>query len=183
MSEAKVEIRAVIRYLFKKGLTNAAIFQEIQEVYGSEGKSVSLSTVKYWTREFSGGRESLVDEAREGRPRIPDLVERVRDTMEENTFISQKKLARALSVHPATIHRILVEDLNLIRVNYRWIPHTLSPTQKETRVTKAVGLLQELSECQRSWCNVITGDETWVYLDNPREFIWQHSGLKTTPKL
>ena len=160
MSEEKVEIRAVIRYLFKKGLTNAAIFQEIQEVYGSEGKTISLSTVKYWTREFRGGRESLVDEEREGRPRIPDLVDRVRETMEENPFISQKKLARALSVRPATIHRILVEDLKLIRVNYRWIPHTLSPVQKETRISKAASLVLELTECQRSWCNVITGDET-----------------------
>jgi len=103
--------------------------------------------------------------------------------MEENPFISQKKLERALSVHPTTIHRILVEDLILIRVNYRWIPHTLSPAQNDIRVSKAAVLLLELTECQRSWCNVITGDETWIYLDNPREFIWQHAGLERPTRI
>jgi len=178
MSEVSVEIRAVIRYLFMKGLTNAAIFDEINAVYGTECRVASLSTVKYWTGQFRSGRVSLVDEVRSGRPRIPNLVEQVSAMMEENPYISQKKLARAFSVDPATMRRILSEDLNLVRVNFRWIPHRLSPAQKEARVTKAAGLLQALSGSERDWCNTITGDETWVYLDNPRDFMWQEAGLE-----
>ena len=182
MSEAHIEFRAVIHFLFLKGLTNAAIYDEITAVYGNGTQAISLSMIKFWTKEFKEGRTSLVDRERSGRPRIPGLADRVKAFMDENPFVSQKKLAKIFVVDHKTMHTILTEDLNLVRVNFKWIPHTLSESQRRERVALAHGLLGVLASDERDWINIITGDETWVYLDNPREFMWQEAVLERPTK-
>jgi hypothetical protein len=54
---SKIEYRAVIKF---------AIKQRLDGVYGET--SPLYSTVKEWAKQFYLGRESVEDEAREGRP-------------------------------------------------------------------------------------------------------------------
>jgi hypothetical protein len=49
-------------------------------------------------------------------------------------YLSQKNLALALSVHCGIVKRLIVEELNLPRVNFKWVPHALGTTQELERV-------------------------------------------------
>ena len=79
-------------------LGNIAICDEITAVYWNWTQVVSLSMVKFWTKEFKEGRASLTDKEMSGRPRIQGLADRVKAYMAENPFVSQKKLAKLFDV-------------------------------------------------------------------------------------
>ena len=73
---SKVEYRAVIRYLYLKGITGKEIHGELVDVYGSSAPS--YARVKFCVEEFKRGRTSLENEARSGRPWIPPTKKCVR---------------------------------------------------------------------------------------------------------
>ena len=53
----KVEVRAVIKYLCKKGMSPKEIHEDFMETLGKE--SPSYSTVKKWAAEFRRGGRAL----------------------------------------------------------------------------------------------------------------------------
>ena len=167
------QIRAVIHFLWKQGKTNTEITLEMKGVYGEEAPP--LRTVQYWTKRFNEGDEKLEDKPRSGRPRKDHLVPVVASLLDENPFLSQKKIAKLTSTDHKIIHRILTEDLGLTRVNFRWIPYCLSQSQKDLRVEFSKSLLETLSKVSLNM--VITGDETWIHLKNPRAFMWIDSSV------
>jgi histone-lysine N-methyltransferase SETMAR len=166
-----LEIRAVIHFLWLKELPNQAILAEMHDTYGPE--AVTLRTIERWTADFIAGRTELADLPRSGRPRDTGHVGRVRELIESEGYLSQKKIAHILGLHPNTVKHILCEDLKMRKVNFKWVPHSLSDSQKAARVQISQQLLDFLnSRSSRTLCNVYTGDETWVYLDNPRTSMW-----------
>lgn len=64
MKMDKVEIRAVIKYLVKKGLTVSAIKADMDDVLGQE--SPSLQTVNKWALMFKRELQSCKDDPRSG---------------------------------------------------------------------------------------------------------------------
>jgi hypothetical protein len=63
--------------------------------------------------------------------------------------------------------------------HFRWIPHTLSLTQKAQRIEISQQLLQTLRIYgDRAWHDIITLDESWFYLSIDHEFIWLPHGEK-----
>ncbi|GFO38330.1 histone-lysine N-methyltransferase SETMAR [Plakobranchus ocellatus] len=63
---SKLEIRAVVRFLFAKGRKCSVIYREIVENYGEH--AMSMTQVCQWCSWFKDGRTSLQDEPRCGRP-------------------------------------------------------------------------------------------------------------------
>ncbi|GFO21927.1 histone-lysine N-methyltransferase SETMAR [Plakobranchus ocellatus] len=72
---SKLEVRAVVRFLFCKGTKPSEIHKQIAETYG-EG-AMSRSRVYQWCTWFGEGRTSLGDEPKSDRPKT--------STDEENT--------------------------------------------------------------------------------------------------
>ena len=58
----RVEVRTVIKYLCKKGMTPKEFHKDFMKTLGNE--SPSYSTVKIWAAEFKRGRESIEDDVR-----------------------------------------------------------------------------------------------------------------------
>jgi hypothetical protein len=68
-----------------------------------------------------------------------------------------------------TVHRIVRGELALCKVNFKLIPHSLRELHKQERVRISVELLRFLEESSRQkLAHVFTGDESWLYLEHPR---------------
>ena len=70
------------------------------------------------------------------------------------------------------------------RISARWIPHLLTKEQKLARVRIAKQLLKQFPKYNnRSFANIITGDETWVHFYEPKRKmqnkIWATKGGKS----
>jgi hypothetical protein len=77
-----------------------------------------------------------------------------------------------LDIHDETVKRILGDDLNMRKVNFKWAPHALDSSHKALWVQVLREVLDFLeSRTARSLSYVYTGDETWVHLDNPRAYM------------
>jgi hypothetical protein len=53
-----------------------------------------------------------------------------RTAIEENPCLSEKKIAQTLSLRHDVVKRLMMEKLNLRRVNIKWVTHTLTASQK-----------------------------------------------------
>jgi hypothetical protein len=62
-----------------------------------------------------------------------------------------------------------MEELNSRRVNFKWVPHTLTASQKLERVKISGRLVGQLNKLHLNDLDrVIAGDETWVKFENSR---------------
>jgi hypothetical protein len=50
----------------------------------------------------------------------------IRTTIEENPYLSQKKIAQTLPLHHDIVKRLITEELRLPRANFKWITHTVT---------------------------------------------------------
>ena len=69
----KVECRSAIRFCLLLGQSSADIKTNLARAYGD--KCPSQTMIKFWIAEFKGGRQIVVDEEREGRPKTSDIDE------------------------------------------------------------------------------------------------------------
>ena len=72
----KLEIRAVINYICKKGMPLKKIHEDFMETLGKE--SPFYSTAKIWAAEFKKERESIEDDELSGRPKDATTDENVK---------------------------------------------------------------------------------------------------------
>jgi hypothetical protein len=75
--------------------------------------------------------------------------------IEENPDLLQKKIAQTLSLHRDIAKRLSTEELNLGRVNFKAVPHTLTTSQKWERVKispKLFGRLNDLARVITVFC-------------------------------
>jgi hypothetical protein len=57
----------------------------------------------------------------------------------------------------------------------RWVPHTITPTQKTECAILSIEFLLQLRSIERhGWQLIITLDESWFYLSTDHEQIWLH---------
>jgi hypothetical protein len=87
-------------------------------------------------------------------------------------------IAFRFGIHHKTVKRILKHELGLVKVNFEWIPYWLADNRKQERIGIATELLHfvEASSSQ-TLSRVFTGDESWYFLDNLRNFIWEASAV------
>lgn len=159
----------MIFYDFKKGLQVNQSHESLCSVLGEEAPS--LSTVRYWFHQFEQGRESLEDEPRSGRPVeavTPENVARVQELLKLHRNITVREIQEDLRISLASIEVILHQHLNVRKVASRWIPHLLSPEQKQARVDWCRFMLEKFQEGRSKRIDeIITGDETWIYSYDP----------------
>ncbi|CAF4483037.1 unnamed protein product, partial [Didymodactylos carnosus] len=157
-----------IRYYIKArsllGLNATQIHDELITAYGQD--YVSYPTVALWLHAFSSGRESLEDDPRSGRPITAvtqENIDAVQDLVNDDPHISIDYIADILDISCGSVDTILKQHLRLSKVSSRWVPHELTQEQRQRRVTICAENLEKLESGVWRLCDIITGDETWVY--------------------
>ena len=103
--------------------------------------------------------------------------------MNEDSTQTQKQIAAYLIISQQAIsHRFHV--MGKIQKGGKWVPYELTERNKEQRKTTCEILLERFQ--RKSFLHrIVTGDEKWIYFDNPsRKGSWMSRGdpAKSTPK-
>lgn len=169
MDLTREHFRAMIFYDFKRGLSYHESHENLVATFGDTAPS--LTTVFTWFKEFQRGRQSLQDDPRSGRPpeTVTDenarLVKRIVDEKRNSTV---RELQQASKIPSTSIHRILRKQLGARKVASRWIPHLLTPEQKEQRVEWCHFMLDKFNHGRsKRVYDIVTGDETWICCYEP----------------
>lgn len=162
--------RAYVFLELKRGRKPFEILEQLRET--GLDNIPSQSTICRWCKDFTEGtRTSVKDAPREGRPRTSSSdpsIARVKDMIFREPKLSTRQLAELLDIPHSSIHQILTEELLLTKVCSVWVPHMLSPQNKEARVAGATALRSFLSshpdnELLRQY---VTEDETWIFFQD-----------------
>ena len=114
---------------------------------------------------------------------LQKLVEKVTNLVATEARFTTMHIAKCVGISVGAAHTILRRDLKMKRISARWIPHLLTKEQELALVKIAKQLLKQFPEYNnRSFSNIITGDETWVHFYEPKRKIqnkiWATKGGK-----
>ena len=99
------------------------------------------------------------------------IVEKVTNLVATDTRFTTRHIAKCVGISVGAAHTILRRGLKMRRPDgsARWIPHLITKERKLARVRIAKQLLKQfLKYNNRSFANIITGDETWVHFYKPK---------------
>lgn len=160
----KIEQRAVIKFLTKEGNTPSEIRQRMLRVFGSSCSSEFV--IKFWSRQFKLGRESLEDDPRSGRPVsavTDENVARVKKIILEDRRVKQWEIARDVGFSKERVNEIIHEHLNMSKVSARWVPRMLTAFDMERRVKCCEEFLDmSRGKEEEIISRIVTCDETWI---------------------
>ena len=116
-----------------------------------------FTSVTRWCKKFKSGEDSVEDAPHARRPKTATsqkTVEKVTNLVATDARLTFKHTAKCVGISVGATHTILRHDLK----------------QKLARVRIAKQLLKRFSKYNnRSFANIITGDETWFTFTSPSE--------------
>ena len=135
-----------------------------------KANALERSAVFKWMKRFRGGVTSIEDQDRSGRPRTAiteEAMQQIEWLLEESHNWSLRELAARSGIPRKTVRRILKDELNLVKISAKWVPHVLSKEQKETRQYMTYNNILRFKADPDMLKKVIALDESWVFLYNP----------------
>jgi hypothetical protein len=99
----------------------------LRQAYGDE--AMSRTQCFKWHRRFKGGRTSLEDDERSGRPStsiIPENVERIRELVHADSRRTINDIADIVGVSYGSVQTILTSELNMRHVAANFVPRLLT---------------------------------------------------------
>jgi len=178
VTDFRFEIRAVIRFCCLRGLDNTTILAQLKEAYPAE--MITESVVKKWGARFRGGRRSLTDDPRSGRPKTIGVAQSIEEFLDAQPFASVRIIASVLGYSRGTVFRTLTQDLKLHKFVSRWVPHQLSDRNKAVRVQLSAEMLRRVGDPN---IEVITADESWFYHDYSPSGRWARKASDVEPRV
>ncbi|GFO31394.1 histone-lysine N-methyltransferase SETMAR [Plakobranchus ocellatus] len=200
---SKLEIGAVVRFLFAKGTKCSVIYREIVENYGEY--VMSMTQVYQWCSWFKDGRTSLQDEPWSGRPNTANNdwnTARVDVLFKVDRRVKLKEISLKIDIPKTGVYEIVHDKLGYRKVYARWVPKMSSDENKRQRVEISQILLHRCQQEGDETVDVgsggdnrarnkllehlITGDETWLHLSTPEtkrdSMTWKHPSSPVTKK-
>ena len=97
--------------------------------------------------------------------------------------ITSRMITEFLNIHKNIVLRILKEDLGKRMLCARLVPHSLTPEQREDRVTTCPEIIA-IADADKIFFNkIITGDETWCFAYDPETMRQSSKWVgKTSPR-
>ena len=129
-------------------------------------KTPSYPTVAEWAKRFREGREDVDDDPRSARPvfeLIDENMELVREIISSDPHSTYDEIIAETSLSHDTIERIIHDCLKMKKITSRWVLHQLTDEQKQEYVKLCRENLAKFCDGSLRLCDIITGDETWIY--------------------
>jgi hypothetical protein len=162
------EKRVALKFCFKAGLSVTETLVFVQKAYGKE--ALNRSNVFRWYSRFRDGRELVEDDERGGRPKLtPTEVNTaaVADLVNNDRRIASRMIAESLNIPKTVVLRILKEGLGKRNSCTRFVPHSLTPEQREDQVTSCQDIIAMADANKNFFNKIITGEETWCFAYDP----------------
>ena len=90
-------------------------------------------------------------------------IEMVRQVIINDPHSTCDKIIPDASLSHGTIERIIHDCLKMKKVTSRWVSHQPTDDQKQRRIKLCHENLVKFQSGFRRLCDIITGDETWIY--------------------
>jgi hypothetical protein len=151
-------------FCFKAGKSATETLQMVNTAYRDQG--LSLSNVFRWYGRFRDGREDTEDDPRSGRPtecRNDNNVEKISQLLFHNRHLSRRMLADEVNIGRDTVRKITVQDLRKRKICSRFVPHSLTPEQKDRRTAACRDLIVTADSDPDLFKKNVTGDEMWCF--------------------
>jgi len=164
MDRQKFKQRCAIKCCVKLGKSATVTYEKLQWAYGEH--SLSRAQVFRWHKSFLEGREQVEDEPRAERPstsKTDDNVERVRSLVRSDRRLTLRMIRSELNLNRFTVHQILTQDLDMIKVCAKMVPKNLTTEQKANRRDVCLDLLDRLKREQEFFSHV----ELWILEYDP----------------
>lgn len=123
------DFRSLIKHYFLRGKTAKETKEKLDKYYVAN--TPSDYTVKYWFREFRGGRNSTTDEVRSGRPSdavTEENVKKIHEMVLADRKVKVRELADATKISTERTRHILGEILHKKKIFFIPKEVTFHPT-------------------------------------------------------
>lgn len=165
-----------------KGNKAKLIQQELAGMYAEQG--YKIGAVKYWIAEIRSGRQDLRDEPKSGRPPISEIDLKICHILKEEPFSSVRSIAADIHESGSTVYDHLTKSLGFVERHFKLIPHELTDELRMKRIKVSKQMLTVLQAQKKlGYRDVITGDETWVFLKKQKNSLWLPSDQSRPTKV
>jgi transposase len=130
-----MEQRLAIKFCFKAGKSAMETLQMLHAAYGDQ--ALSRSDVFRWYGRFRDGQEDTEDNSRSGRPtecHNDNNVKMISQLLLQNRHLSLRLLADEVNIGKDRVRKIVVEYLRKQKICSRFVPHSLTPEQKDRSI-------------------------------------------------
>ncbi|UYV75519.1 hypothetical protein LAZ67_13000470 [Cordylochernes scorpioides] len=166
------EIRAVIKYLCRKGISPKEIYEDMVDTLREDAPS--YSTVK---------KNGTEDEHRPGKPIesvTQENIDKIHDLVMLDRRMTVRQIEETLGIPKTTVDRIMREHLGLRKLSARWVPKLLTPDQKAVWRKLSSDNLALFEANPEEFVNIfVTMDKTWAHHFAPeskqQSMQWTHS--------
>ena len=135
---SEIEQRTYVKFRTILEIPAKSIYEELAMICGED--SLSYSTVRRWVNLFREGRASVQDAPRPGAPKLAtnsDKLSEVKEYVDSFPHSSVEDVANNAGISTGSAHAILKSELELRKVQVRWVPHCLTSPQKAARLEMA----------------------------------------------
>ena len=158
------EQRIAVKFCVKLGKSATETFAMLNTAYGDI--AMKHTACFKWHERFKGGRQSVDDDERPGRPSTSTddpHVDKINTLVRENRRLTIRELSEECGISVGSCYEILTEKLKMHRVAAKFVPRLMTDDQKANRVRVCRELLDRSNEDENFLSRIITGDESWVY--------------------